>query len=232
MAFSRRHCDYEDICRANNFEAFQEILPRALALATRLGKTHYRTAFAAMLSWIWYWRDIDHDMYRCLLEKLCELNEVVIEYEHSRLSAAQKVTATAEETQRKAKELDMSRGKGKQAQQFYHLESPVRKYNRTARGVGVDSRFDMLIAKTVKFIRSMFEAVLNAYPVLVSDSITLDSNDQVCFRTPKFGRLYSNQLSMALSRPSYSVVCQKWETNGREHNHLPKKLLRSFAVDT
>jgi hypothetical protein len=60
--------DYEDICRANNFEAFQEILPQALALATRLGKTHYRTAFAAMISWIRYWRDVDHDMYSYLLE--------------------------------------------------------------------------------------------------------------------------------------------------------------------
>ena len=60
--------DYEDICRASNFEAFQEILPQALALATRLGKTHYRTAFAAMISWIRYWRDVDHDMYSYLLE--------------------------------------------------------------------------------------------------------------------------------------------------------------------
>ena len=93
-----------------------------------------------------------------------------------------------------------------------------------------------MIAKTVKFIRSMFEAVLNTDHALVSDSIMLDSKDQVCFDTPKFGRLYSNQLSMALSRPSYSVVCQKWETNGREHNHLPKKaaqILRcGHIVDT
>lgn len=224
--------DYEEVCRANNLAAFEDLLPRTVRAFATMGRTNYRNACAALLCWIEHWKKTNHTVYSTLRERLCDMNEWIVELMHSQF---------ARSTPGSVAHLVNPKAVSKLCKNVYHNQGDMQVLRdggyipSTHAGSRTRQRprklerggMDVLVQKGKNFILSLARVVATDERSVI-DSIGWNDSAQLVYDT-RLGRISPAMLPPPFLRPSSLLMCQR--NNCNHVAKVPQQLRCGHIVD-
>ena len=141
---------YSVVFKSNSYDLYCKSLFRCWIMLMVFHRRHYDKALLVALSTLKYWHENTHPMHQIVQDFIVAFDEYPVENFHSVLRARTNDTDTAEQIQKKAKEIDACKN---EMQAFQSSFVPPRKFNFSRK------RIDSLKARAAEFLVSKFEAI-------------------------------------------------------------------------
>ena len=141
---------YSVVFKCSNYDLYCKSLFRCWIMMMVFHRRHYDKALLIVLTTFKYWHENKHPLHEVIHQFLVALDEYPVENFHSVLRARTKETDTAEQIQKKAREIDTCK---KEMEEFQSSFVPPRKFNFSRK------RIDNLKTKAAEFLVNKFETI-------------------------------------------------------------------------
>ena len=141
---------YSVVFKCSKYDLYCKSLFRCWIMMMVFHRRHYDKALLIVLTTFKYWHENKHPLHEVIHQFLVALDEYPVENFHSVLRARTKETDTAEQIQKKAREIDTCK---KEMEEFQSSFVPPRKFNFSRK------RIDNLKTKAAEFLVNKFETI-------------------------------------------------------------------------